>query len=149
MGSTYTSITYQIVFHTYKWKSTLIKRNREKLFSYISGILMKKKCFVYQVGGIENHIHIICDIHPTIAVSALIKDLKLACTSLIKSKNLFPGFKGWGRGFGVFSYAPEARTNLINYVRNQEQHHQKVTSRAEYKRLLEYLKIEYDEKYLF
>ena len=145
---TYTRLTYQIVFQTYHWEPTLTKQNHEELFTYISGLLIKKKCFVYQVGGIENHIHIIIDIHPTIAISQLVKDIKLACTSLIRSSKLFPHFRGWNEGYGAFSYAPEARNNLIQYVLNQEEHHKKESPREEYMRLLKEFEVEFHEKYI-
>ena len=145
---TYTRFTYQIVFQTYHWEPTLTKENRKELFAYISGTLKQKGCFVYQVGGIDNHIHIIVDIHPNIEVSQLVKDIKLASTSLIKSKNLFRNFKGWNEGFGGFTYSPQARQNLIKYVKEQEEHHKKETPRCEYMRLLKEFEIEFLEKYI-
>jgi REP element-mobilizing transposase RayT len=145
---TYTRFTYQIVFQTLHWEPTLIERNRDELFRYISGLLMKKKCYVYQVGGTENHIHIILDIPPVHSISALVKDIKLACISLNRSKKLFPHFRAWNEGFGAFSYSPEARHNLINYVLNQEEHHKKETPREEYLRLLKEFEIEFKEKYI-
>lgn len=146
--STYTRLTYQIVFQTLHWEPTLLKQNREELFRYISGLLMKKKCYVYQVGGTENHIHIVLDIPPIHSISTLVKDIKLACISLNKSKILFPHFRGWNDGFGAFSYSPEARHNLINYVLNQEEHHMNETAREEYLRILKEFEVEFLEKYI-
>jgi REP element-mobilizing transposase RayT len=145
---TYTRITYQIVFQTYHWEPTLIKQHREELFRFISGILIKKNCFVYRVGGIENHIHIVADIHPNISVSQLVKDIKLACTSMIRDKNLFPHFRGWNEGFGAFSYGPGARKNLIRYVEQQEEHHKKEMPKKEYMRLLEEFEITFCKEYI-
>ena len=145
---TFTRHTYQIVFHTKNWEPTLTETHREELFTYISGIMMKKNCYVYQVGGFDNHIHIIADIPPSIAVSHLIKDVKLAYTSLIKLKYMFPNFNGWNEGFGSFTYGPDARKNLINYVLNQKEHHKKETPFEEFKRLLKEFEIEYQDKYL-
>lgn len=109
---------------------------------------MKKKCYVYKVGGIENHIHIIVDIPPQISISSLVKDIKLACTELIRSKKLFPHFRGWNEEFGAFSYSPEARDNLIKYVLNQEIHHKRELPGEEYMRLLKEFEIEFLEKYI-
>ena len=146
--STYTRHTYQIVFQTFRWEPVLTKPNREELFVYISGMLMNKDCNVYQVGGVENHLHIILDIPPKISVSTLVKDIKLSCCSLIKAKELFPQFKGWNKGFGSFTYSPRARKNLIKYVLNQEEHHKKETPKNEFKRLLKEFEIEFLEKYI-
>ena len=101
--STYTRILYQIVFHTKAWEPTLDNVNRKILFAYIAGVLQKKKCFVTIVGGYEDHIHIITHVHPNIAVSQLVKDIKLSVNKFIRSEKLFPAFNGWGEGFGAFT----------------------------------------------
>jgi REP-associated tyrosine transposase len=145
---TYTRILYQIVFQTKHWEPTLAKQNRERLFAFISGILIKKDCFVLKVGGVEDHIHIITHVHPNIAVSQLVKDIKLSATAFIRKENLFPNFNGWNAGFGAITYSLEAESNLIKYVINQEVHHKKETSREEYLRQLKEFEIDFNEKYI-
>ncbi|UBM61068.1 IS200/IS605 family transposase [Candidatus Sulfidibacterium hydrothermale] len=146
--STYTQILYQIVFSTKNREKTLAESGREKLYRYIRGILKKKNCHLYQMGGTEDHIHIITHIHPTTAVADLVKDIKLATSDYIKTEHLFPKFNGWQNGYGAFTYAITAKDNLINYVKNQKEHHHKATFKEEYVRLLKEHQIEFDEKYL-
>ena len=76
--STYTQILYQIVFGTKNIERTMIESGHENLYKYIWGILKNKKCHLYRIGGVEDHIHIITHVHPKIAVAYLIKDIKLA-----------------------------------------------------------------------
>jgi putative transposase len=146
--STYTQILYQIVYSTKSREYTLIQDGREELFRYISGILKKKKCHLYQIGGVSDHLHIITHLHPNIALADLVKDIKLASTDHIKNKNLFPLFNGWQDGYGAFTYSIDAKENLIAYVKNQEGHHRMKTYSEEFKELLQEHKIEFDEKYL-
>ena len=146
--STYTQILYQIVFSTKYREETLEAENRNELFKYISGILENNNCHLYQIGGVADHLHIVTHLHPSVALSDLIKDIKLASSKYIKSNNLFPKFHGWQNGYGAFTYSIEAKKNLINYVLNQEEHHRKETFINEYKELLQKHKIEFDEKYL-
>jgi putative transposase len=148
MMSTYTQILYQIVFSTKNRESTLTKNNRDELFQFMTGILKSKKCHLYQIGGVENHIHIITHLHPSIALSELVKDLKLGSTSMIKRNCLFKNFNGWQDGFGAFTYGIKSKERLIHYVINQEEHHQKKDFISEYKELLEEFEIKFDEKYL-
>jgi REP element-mobilizing transposase RayT len=145
---TYTRIVYQIIFHTRNWENSLKKNNRERLFEYISKTLMNKRCFVYKVGGYENHIHILISLHPTIALSSLVKDIKLSTTYIIQQKKLFPHFIGWGEGYGAFTYTPDALPNLIKYIENQESHHKNENPYEETKRLIQEFDIEFQEKYL-
>jgi putative transposase len=93
--STYTQILYQIVFGTKNHGQTLSANKRDELFKYVSGILNNKKCHLYQINGVEDHIHIVTHLHPSIALSDLVKDIKLATTKFIKERNLFINFNGW------------------------------------------------------
>ena len=72
--STYTQLLYHIVFSTYQRSPTLKENDRPELFAYIYGLLKKKNCHLYRINGMEDHIHIFTHVHPTLAVSDLIKD---------------------------------------------------------------------------
>ena len=146
--STFTQILYQIVFSTKNRERTLSESQQEKLFSFIWGILKNKKCHLYRIGGIEDHIHIITHIHPTVAVAELVKDIKLATSSFIKNEHLFSKFSGWQEGYDAFTYSISAKDNLIEYVKKQKEHHKKRSFKEEYVNLLKEHRIEYDEKYL-
>ncbi len=145
--STYTQILYQIVFSTKMRERTLQKDNRAELFKYMWGILKNKKCHLYRINGVEDHIHIVTHIHPTIALANLIKDIKLASSSYIKEKNLFSNFDGWQEGYSAFTYTIKEKDNLIEYVKNQEEHHKTKTFREELIELLKEHGVEFDEKY--
>ncbi len=146
--STYTQILYQIVFATKNHEMTMIEPSQEKLYKFIWGILKNKNCHLYRIGGVEDHLHIITHVHPAVAVAYLVKDIKLAASSFIKTDNLFPHFNGWQDGYGAFTYTFSAKNNLIEYVKNQNEHHQKVSFRDEYISLLKEHGIDFDKKYL-
>lgn len=146
--STYTRITFQIVFATRKRMRTLHKAHRDELFMHIAGILRNKKCHNLAVNGVEDHVHILCELHPTIALADLVKDIKLGTSDLIRRKRLFPFFEGWQEGYGAFTYSHHDRAKLIQYVRNQEAHHNGEEFIKEYLRMLDEAEIEYDEQYV-
>lgn len=145
--STYTQILYQLVFSTSNHENTLESTKREELYKYIWGIFNKKKCHLYRIGGISNHLHIVTHIHPSVSLASLIKNVKLASTEYIKNKKLFPNFSGWQKGYGAFTYSFREKDILIEYVKNQEAHHYKKTYKEELSDLLKEHGIEYDEKY--
>jgi putative transposase len=147
--STYTQILYQLVFTTKNRENTMFEEGQDKLYRFIGGILKNKNCHVYRINGTENHLHIVTHIHPMVAPALLIKDIKLATIDMIKKENLFSVFDGWQDGYSAFTYAFSAKDNLIEYVKNQKEHHKKVSFRDEYIALLKEHGIEFDEKYLF
>ncbi len=146
--STYTQILYQLVWGTKYRQKTLDKKNQEKLYKYIRGLIEKKKCLAYQINGIEDHIHIVVDVHPTVAVSDLVKDIKLATTKWIKEEKVFPRFGGWQNGYGAFTYSIKEKDRLIQYVKNQEVHHAHRSFLEEYVEFLEKAEIDYDSRYV-
>jgi len=147
--ATYTQLLYQIVFSTKNRKPVMLDNKQRDLYAYIYGLLKNKNSHVYRINGIEDHIHIVTHIHPTISIASLVKDIKLASSDWIKENNHFPDFTGWQDGYGAFTYAISAKDNLINYVINQKEHHKKETFKDEYIKLLKEHGIEFDEKYLF
>ena len=146
--STFTQILYQIVFSTKNREKTLLKEQRKDLYSYVWGVLKNKKCHLYYMGGVEDHVHIITHLHPSVALSDLIKDIKLSSSDYIKNNNIFLTFNGWQVGYAAFTYAFSAKENLVNYVKNQEEHHKTKTFKEELIDLLKEHGIDYDEKYL-
>lgn len=110
---TFTQILFQIVLSTYKREPTLTKPNRRELFRYFWGVLNNKKCHVYRINGVEDHIHIITHLHPSVSLAGMIKDLKISSNGFIKEHKLFPDFRAWQSGYGAFTYHIEAKDNLI------------------------------------
>jgi putative transposase len=147
--STYKQICYQIVFSTKNRKKTLIKSNRETLFKYIWGVIKNNDCHLYRINGVEDHLHIITSLHPGLALADLVKDIKLASSNMIKAEKIFPEFTGWQDGYGAFTYQYSVINTLIEYVKNQEEHHKQTTFKDEYIALLKEHGIDFDEKFLF
>ena len=147
--STYTQIIYQIVYSTKHREKTLTLAHRKDLFKFIWGILKSKNCFLYQINGIEDHLHILTSLHPSLALASLVKDIKLACTSYIKQEKLFINFNGWQDGYAAFTYSIKDKERLINYIKNQEEHHRIKSFKEELIELLNEHGIEFEEKYLY
>ena len=145
---TYTQIIYHIVFSTKNREHTLLHQEKKRLYAYIHHLLTKKNCHLYRINGVEDHIHILTHVHPTVAVSNLIKDIKLASSDFILREGIFPDFKGWQDGFGAFTESIKAKERLIKYIKNQEEHHKKVRFLEEYKNLLEEYEIKFDPRFL-
>ena len=146
--NTYIQILYQIVFGTYRHQHTLDSENREEVYRYISGILKRKKCHAYAIGGVSDHLHIATHLHPMVSLAALVKDIKLALTDYIKRSGILPNFAGWQDGYGAFTYSYREKEQLIRYVKNQENHHQVKSYKEELIDLFTEHGILFDEKYL-
>ena len=146
--SSHRQIIYQLVFGTKNRESTIPENHCADLYKYIWGIIKNKNCKLYRINGVEDHIHILSDLHPSVSLSDYIKDIKVASSLWMKEHGRFPHFKGWADGYGAFTYSMREKDILINYVKNQKEHHKSETFYDEYKRLLIENGIEFDEKYM-
>jgi putative transposase len=146
--STYRQIYYQIVFSTRLRQPTISETHEQELYKYIWGIIDKHKCKLYRINSMPDHIHIFSDLHPTVALSDYIKDIKVASSLWMKQSRNFPLFDSWQDGYGAFTYSQKEKDRVIDYIKNQKEHHKKENYFDEYRRLLKEFDIEFDEKYL-
>ncbi|MGB5027939.1 MAG: IS200/IS605 family transposase [Chitinophagaceae bacterium] len=146
--SSYRQIYYHIIFGTKNRESTIAPSHEDELYKYISGIIKNHQCKLYRINGMPDHIHIFTDLHPSVCLSDLVKNIKVASSIWLKANGNFPSFTGWQEGYGAFTYAEKDSNMIINYIRNQKEHHRTENFFEEYKRLLAEQKIEFDEKYL-
>ena len=109
-------------------------------------MIKKKNCKLYWINGIEDHIHIFSDLHPTVSLSDYIKDIKVASSTWMKASNNFSKFEAWQEGYGAFTYSIKEKDMVISYVKNQKEHHKTETFYDEFRRLLTENGIEFDEK---
>ena len=95
----------------------------------------------------KEHIHILTDLHPSIALADFIRDIKTASSIWLKDSDYFPNFTGWADGYAALTYSYWDKDKLINYIKNQQKHHNNETFEKEYRRLLEEHNIKIDERY--
>jgi putative transposase len=146
--STYTQIYYHLVFLTKDRVPALLPDKRESLFRYTGGILKNKDCHLYRIGGVEDHVHILTSLHPTMALADLIREIKIGTSKWIKENAAFPNFTHWQDDYGAFAVSHNDRHDVIEYIKNQEEHHKRISFRDELRELLEKFGVSFDEKYL-
>jgi putative transposase len=147
--STYTQILYQIVFGSKDYTPFITMENESILFAYIAGILKNRSCHSYIVGGASNHIHIITHLHASVALSSLVKDIKMASYKMMQhNRNPFSYFPGWQVGYSAFTYNISSKQNLIHYVENQRNHHMVLSYKEELQKILKEHSVDYVDEYL-
>ena len=147
MPHTYTNFLYHIVFST-KERFPFIKNElKPRLYDYIGGTIRGIGGICLEIGGVEDHIHFIVKLKPTLLVPKLLQELKPNTTNWAK-REIHPKFE-WQNGYGGFTIGESQIEGVRRYIQKQEEHHKKVSFEAEFKDLLKNAGIEFDERYLW
>lgn len=145
--SSYRQILYHTIFRTKESGKTLNQTYSRELYAYIMGFVKNKNCFLYRINGMEDHIHILCDLHPSIALSDYLRDMKTSTSIWLKQSGKFSSFEGWADGYAALTYAWKDKELIINYIKNQQEHHKKETFEEELRRILEEHGVVVDERF--
>jgi REP element-mobilizing transposase RayT len=149
MADTFSQIYIHLVFSVKGRQNIIHKTWREELFKYVSGIIKGRDQKVFAIGGMPDHIHILISLRPNYMVSELVNSVKTNSSKWINSKEFIKGKFNWQEGYGAFSYGQSQLDHVIQYINNQELHHQRKSFKEEYIELLEKFNVKFDEKYLF
>ena len=147
--STFNKLTYHVVFST-KYRHPLIDvAVQTRLYEYIGGVIRAKGGHLIEIGGIEDHIHLLTNLSPSKAVSDSIRDIKANASKWI---NELPdqkiGFE-WQVGYGAFTVSYSHVESVRHYIKNQRENHRTKTYEQEFIKLLELHNITFENKHLF
>jgi REP element-mobilizing transposase RayT len=148
MAKTYTQIYIQVVFAVEQRQNLLLPHHQGELQKYMTGIVTRQGQKLIAVRCMPDHTHILLGLKPNLALSDLVGDIKACSTNHINEHHWVPGRSCWQEGFAAFSYSRSQLTSVINYIRNQDQHHQRKTFRQEYLEFLKKFDITYDERFV-
>ena len=114
---------YHIVFCTYERHMTIPEESKRELYRYIFGILRNNGCHLWRMNGIGNHIHILISLPSTISLATLVQKVKQSSSLWLKNNPLFPHFYKWAKEYYAATISFREREGVIEYIRNQEEHH--------------------------
>jgi REP element-mobilizing transposase RayT len=150
MPQSLSKIYLHIVFSTKHRRPFLHDEDlRDRLHAYLAGICRNLDSPSIQVGGVEDHVHILCYLGRTITVADLLRELKRDSSKWLKDQSADLGEFHWQDGYGAFSVSPSHVPQLTEYIRNQQEHHRTESYQDELLRLLQKYGIEYDEQYIW
>ncbi len=148
MAQSLALVLVHIIFST-KNRSPFLQSTevRSQAHAYLTGTLRALDCAPLEVGGVADHVHILCGLSRKISLAELVKNLKTSSSKILKGK-LHDGFS-WQNGYGAFSVSQSARESVFSYIAEQEIHHRRMTFQDEFRALLNKHGIRFDERYVW
>jgi putative transposase len=149
MPQSLSNLLTHVIFSTKNREPFLIEACRDEMHAYLVGILNHLDCPPLQVGGVSDHVHLFFRLSRTTTVAKVVESLKTSSSKWIKTKGReFSNFH-WQSGYGAFSVSQSDSDAVIIYIRNQPEHHRKISFQDEYRRFLKRYEIPYDERYVW
>lgn len=147
MSHTYTNLLSHIVFITKERLPLITNEIKPELFAYIGGLVKELKGKPIIVNRMSDHVHLLVSLPPMVDVSKAMRFVKANSSKWVSQKFGKP-FE-WQKGYGAFSVSRSNVDAVVNYIQNQEQHHQKLDFRTEFIALLRKNGIDFDEQFLW
>jgi len=145
--SSYRQHLYHLVFRTKHSLPTIKQDQVYELYAYITGTVKNMNSHLYRINGVENHLHILTDMHPSIAPADFMREIKASSSLWMKKSMLFPSFIGWEEGYGSFTCSYKDLNRLIEYIKSQAEHHKRMTFEKSTGKILLESGITPDEKF--
>lgn len=146
MSHTYFQNVVHVVFSTKERRKLIPLEMKERFWSYIAGICKAEGIFVHAINGMEEHVHLLLQIPPTIAAAKAVRTIKANSSRWMRQR--VRAFS-WQQGYSGFSVSKSNIPVVVRYIRNQERHHKRMTFEQEFRALLRKHGIEFDPKYMF
>lgn len=132
----YISNLIHAVFVAKYRQPTLTPQYVPELSSVIAAKIQELGCKTIIVDGVENHLHLVYELHSTVALSNLMRIVKSSSSYWAHNSLKFPLFGGWESEYGAFSFARKDLYKVYEYVCRQREHHAGVGLEDEFKRLV-------------
>ncbi len=149
MAQSLSQILLHLVFSTKNREPWINPDIRAELHAYLAGCCRNIGAMAYRVGGVSDHVHIVCTLPRTVTVSKLLEEIKKSSSTWIKQQDPACKSFAWQAGYGAFSLGMSQLPDVIAYIENQEEHHRKRSFREEYLEFLERYGVDFDERYLW
>ena len=145
MPSSYAALYYHLVWST-KHRAPLIQPEwKDRLYAYMGGILRESECKLLVAGGMEDHVHLLCSLGREDSIRDTVQAIKTNSSKWLRSE-LSPNFH-WQDGYGAFTVSPSALVPVEHYIRNQEEHHRKLSFEEEMLAIFKACGIECDMRF--
>jgi REP element-mobilizing transposase RayT len=140
MTHPYTRNHVHIVFGTKSGRKCIQGEVRDRLWNNLRDTVRQYGATLVEVGGTDDHVHLLVTIPPKVSVSVLLRAAKANSSKWMNDEG---HFFAWQAGYAAFSVSASNLEKVAAYIRRQAEHHQRVSYQDEFSALLNKHGIEY------
>jgi putative transposase len=138
-----------LVYSTKNRERVIDDESRPVLHDYMGGILRNKGCVPVEINTEPDHAHVLFLFGRTVTVAEVVANLKQGSTLWLREQGPRYHMFQWQAGYGVFSVSHSNVEMVREYIRNQREHHLKMTFQDEFRAFLRKHGQECDERYVW
>lgn len=146
MSHSYSQNHVHLVFSTKGRQKLIAKALQRRLWAYMAGVFKSYAILVFAIGGMDDHVHALFRLPPTITLARAVSLLKANSSRWMSEQGT--RFT-WQKGYGAFSVSSSNVSAVIKYIDNQETHHRKMSFEQEFIALLNRHGVQCDPKTIF
>jgi REP element-mobilizing transposase RayT len=149
MPGTYSQILLHLIFSTKKREPWITAQIAKRLYPYMGGIVRKEKGVLFDIGEVEDDVHMYFRWRPDATISDLMRAVKARSSNWVH--DTFPALSqfAWQEGYSVFTVRKSQEKAVKKYIAGQHKHHLKEDFKSELLRFLRAHEIEFDKIYVF
>ena len=134
MPATYCHLALHIVFTTRNRVPWLREPSDVEMHKYLSGIIKSLNGVSIRIGGIEDHVHILCLAPKDISLVEFMTKLKSNSSKWFRDRKKMDFH--WQDGYAAYSVSKSQIDVISKYIDQQQEHHHHKTTIEEFEELL-------------
>ena len=121
---------------------------RNQLYAYMATILRANADSpALIINGVEDHVHALVRLSRKIPLMKVVQEAKVETSKWLKRQPAVPSDFAWQAGYGAFSVSHSLVEETRKYIRNQEEHHRRLSFKEEFREMCRRHGVELDERY--
>jgi putative transposase len=149
MSHAYCSNRIHLIFSTKDRQKLLMEGLQPKLWAYMAGIAHNQGFEAMMIGGVEDHVHALLILPPSLPLSKAVQFLKGSSSKWINDAGSGGTHFAWQEGYGAFSVSASQTSDVVRYIRDQRSHHAKVSFEDEFLAFLKKYGVTYEPRYVW
>ena len=123
MSNTYCQLHYHLVWSTKDRQPIIDNEFKENLYKYLAGGVKGEGGQLIEIGGVCDHVHLLVTLSPHYPVAKLVQKIKISSSKWVSQNIPRRHYYSWQEGYGAFSVSASNKAKVVQYIKNQEQHH--------------------------
>jgi putative transposase len=148
MSHTYSSNRVHVIFSTKERKRRIPPEIQPRLWGYIAGIARNHGFEALKVGGVEDHVHALLLLPPSVSLAKAVQLLKGSSSKHLNETRAAGEHFAWQQGYGAFSVSASQTRSVVQYIENQPAHHARRSFEEEFLEFLKKYDVTYDPSYV-